>query len=276
MSNFKKKVILTSVFLGTIGFLSGCSTENTSVIEEENEWEETDLALDVETRETTTTGGSCGTDVNFEDLVVETSWISEETGDRDSFNACSVDGEAWMDKYNSGVVMMKCLAADSHRTELKEDNGWESDLSTYKRMRFTAKYTSLPEHGVTIAQVHNRDSGKKVKRPWLRLYIDADRYLKIKETLTTPDQDKSTYDTHEGLKYTSGQEITVTVWTGLSGQEKVKIHVEVGEESFQETLYLTSDWDDYVDTFYLKAGVYTEGDEDRTCTVKYSKFEIKH
>jgi len=106
--------------------------------------------------------------VDFGDLEVETSWLSEDTGDRDVFDAADVDGEEWMDVYNSGIVMMKCLASDSHRTELKEKPGIEASLNTYKMMNYTATLTSIPSHGVTIAQIHNRGG---VQRPWIRVYV---------------------------------------------------------------------------------------------------------
>ncbi|WP_025740293.1 polysaccharide lyase family 7 protein [Aquimarina pacifica] len=255
--------ILKSLFFSCIivAFV-GCSKDEISDI---------DSTEDLTSK--TTSGGSCSSAVNFSDLVVETSWDSGDKDDRDTYGACGVDGEPWMDRYSDNRVMMKCLVGDGHRTELKEETGDEANLTKYKKMVFTAKYTSLPSHGVTIAQIHNR--ANNIKRPWLRLYIDSDRKFKIKETETNPTGSSSDYETYTGMKYASNGEVTITIWTGLSGQEKAKIRVDYDGDRFEETIYPTSAWNNYDDDFYLKAGVYTEGD-DKTATVKYSAFSIKH
>lgn len=212
--------------------------------------------------------------VDFGDLEVETSWISEDTGDRDSFDAVDVDGEDWMDVYNSGVVMMKCLAADSHRTELKEKSGDEAVLTKYKKMYYEATLTSIPSHGVTIAQVHNRTSG--IKRPWIRVYVDADRYIKIKETLTTPwqtsEEGGSTYSTWVGPKYTSGNQFSVEV---LVDNGSASFEIITDGETEGTTLTPYSDWDDYSAGYYLKAGVYTEGD-DLQPQIKFNSFSVEY
>lgn len=207
--------------------------------------------------------------VDFGDLDVETSWITEDKGDRDTFDAIDVDGEEWMDVYSSGVVMMKCLAADGHRTELKEKSGIESSLDTYKQMSYTATLTSIPSHGVTIAQIHNRGG---VTRPWIRVYVDADRYIKIKTTETTPDEDSSTYKEYTGPLYTSGDEFTVTVTTE-NGEAEFQITTD--GTTYNETLTPTSAWDDFENDFYLKAGVYTEGD-DKQPQMKMSSFSLEY
>ena len=216
-----------------------------------------------EVTETVSTG------VDFGDLDVETSWISEDKGDRDTFDASDVDGEEWMDVYNSGIVMMKCLAADGHRTELKEKSGVEASLDTYKKMAYTATLTSIPSHGVTIAQIHNRGG---VNRPWIRVYVDADRYIKIKTTETTPDEDSSTYEEYIGPKYTSGDEFTIVVTTENG---KASFDIITGGTSYNETLTPTGAWDDFENSFYLKAGVYTEG-EDTQPQMKMSSFYINY
>lgn len=219
-----------------------------------------------------TSGGTCGSLANFDDLVVETSWISGNTGDRDTFDACGVDGESWMDKYNSGIVMMKCLSGDGHRTELKEDSGDEASLSKSKTLEFTAKFTNIAENGVTIAQIHNR--GSSVKRPWIRVYIDDDRYIRVKETETNPTGSSSSYSTYTGPKYTSGDEISVSIETGQSGSNAV-VNVQTNGSSWTKSLTPSSAWSSKSSTYYLKAGVYTEGN-DKTPTVKYSYFNIEH
>lgn len=211
--------------------------------------------------------------VNFGNLVVETSWISKNKKQRKTFKANNVDDRVWMDKHSDGAVMMKCLAADGHRTELKEAVGDEANLNKYRKMSFTAQFTNIPENGVTIAQIHNR--GKGVKRPWIRVYIDKDKRVKIKATLTNQLESKSTYEKFEGPKYKPGQEIKVTVRTGIKGQARAKFMVTTDGEFWEQELEPSSSWDVNKDTFYLKAGVYTEG-EDKECTVKYSAFKIQH
>lgn len=263
MKNFTINLGLS--ILTVFSLLVSCSTDDTDDLQSE--------ALVSENTSLSTSGNSCGGAVDFEDLEVETSWISNNKDDRDAFGACGVDGESWFDKYSDGRVMMKCKKGDGHRTELKEAVGDEDKLTKYKRMEFTAKFSSLPEHGVTIAQIHNRNSS--VKRPWIRLYIDSDRKIKIKETETTPNQSQSTYTTSTGFKYVSGKAMTVTIWTGQSGNEKAKFKIESEGNTFQKTLYPSSAWDNYDDDYYLKAGVYTEGD-DKEAKVIYSEFDINH
>lgn len=265
---FFTKPLKTCVLLICLSFFGSCETgevDENNDLELENLTFSKDLLL--------TNGGSCSTNVNFEDLVVETSWISGDKGDRDTFGACGVDNESWMDKATNGNFTFKCLAPDGHRTELKEEVGDESSLTKYKRMKFTAVYNNVPSHGVTIAQIHNR--GTNVKRPWLRLYIDSDGKFKIKETETTPTQSTSTYSTYTGMAYSSGQLVDITIWTGVSGQENAKIRVDYNGARFEKSLVAAADWGSFMSDFYLKAGVYTEG-EDKQAKVTYSEFEIIH
>ena len=214
---------------------------------------------------TTVTNGT----VDFGSLEVETSWISEDQGDRDTFEASDVDGEEWMDVNSSGVVTMKCLAEDSHRTELKEKSGDEASLNTYKKMSYTATLVDVPENGVTIAQIHNRGG---VNRPWIRVYVDYDGYIKIKETDTTPDESKSTYTVYEGPEYNSGDEISVTVTTE---NKKASFKIITNGNTLNETITPSEDWDDFSDSYYLKAGVYTEGD-DTEPQMEFSSFSLDY
>jgi hypothetical protein len=261
-TNFKSLAKKSKLAIFAVAILPALFTTNCSKDELENI--EPTASADVELKATY----SC----NFSDLLVETSWISGDKDDRDSFDAADVDGESWMDVYSDGRVMMKCLAPDGHRTELKEDDGDEAALNEYKKMYFTAKYTNIPENGVTIAQIHNRGG---VNRPFVRLYIDADRYIKIKETETDPTASSSTYTTYTGPKYTSGDAVTIYVWTGLSGEKKGKFTVVTTSTTWSQTVWPSSAWSSFSSDYYLKAGVYTEGD-DLTATVKYNSFSISH
>ena len=259
-------ITATSLILSL--FFINCSNKKPST-------EDEDILIDPETEidKIKTPNGTCSTTVNFEYLVVETRWISQNTSDRDTFAACTVDGEDWMDKYDTDIVMLTCLAGDSHRTELKENTGDETALDHYKKMEFTAKFTNIPENGVTIAQIHNR--GTDVKRPWIRLYIDNNKLIKIKETETNPTGSNSDYTTYTGPEYTENQEVIITFITGENDDKKAEISVELEEITWSQTLFPNEAWNSKSDTYYLKAGVYTEG-HDKTPKVEYSKFSIIH
>lgn len=207
--------------------------------------------------------------IDFDNLEVETSWISKDKGDRDTFVASGVDGESWMDVLSSGVVIMKCLAGDGHRTELKEAPGTEASLNKTREMSYTATLTDVPEHGVTIAQIHNRGG---VKRPWIRVYVHSDNTIRIKTTETTPGEDESTYETYIGPEYNEGDEFSVIVKTGNGVAD---IEIITNGNSLREQLIPTDDWDDYSNDYYLKAGVYTEGD-DVEPEMRMSSFSIEH
>ncbi len=207
--------------------------------------------------------------VDFGLLVVETSWVSKNTENRDTFLASSIDNENWMDVYENGNVMMSCLAGDSHRTELKENSGAEKPLSIYKKMAYTATLNNIPENGVTIAQIHNRGG---VNRPWIRVYVDDDKFIKIKATETTPDENKSTYNTYTGPLYTSGSEFSIRI-TAQNGSAFFEINT--GEASYNKTLTPSTDWNNYQNSYYLKAGVYTEGN-DVEPLLEISKFSINY
>ena len=207
--------------------------------------------------------------VDFGTLEVETSWISENQYDRYVFDASSVDDEEWMYVNSTGTVTMKCLAEDSHRTELKERKGEEASLSIYKEMLYTSILTNIPEHGVTIAQIHNRGG---VSRPWIRVYVHSDKTIRIKATETTPDENNSTYTTYIGPEYISGDELSVSIETK---DGNAYFEIETAGTTFNEILTPSEDWDDFSDSYYLKAGVYTEGD-DTEPQMEFSSFSLEY
>lgn len=207
--------------------------------------------------------------VDFGELQVETSWMTKDKKKRDKFLAKEVDDKEWMDVTPSGSVKLKCLAPDGHRTELKEKPGDENPLTVYRNMNYTARLVDIPENGVTIAQIHNRGG---VKRPWIRVYVDYDRKIKIKATKTTPDQKKSTYDKFVGPQYTAGEEFNIGVEV-KNGEAHFSI--QTNGESFTQVIKPSSDWNNYVDDYYLKAGVYTEGD-DVEPEIEFIRFSITY
>ena len=229
--------------------------------------------LNIETKTLKLLDEDCSTAINFDDLNVETTWISGDEHYIEEYAACGLDNEAWASKFKDGKFMLRCLKDDDQRTELKEAKGDEANLAKYKRMRFTAKFNNIPTKGVTVAKIHNRAKG--VKRPWLRLYLDSDSKFKIKETETDPTKESSTYSVYTGMEYSPNEEVEITVWTGLNEQEKAKIRIDYNGSRFQETLYPSSAWLDFENDYYLKTGVYTEG-KDVEVEVVYSAFNIVH
>ena len=221
--------------------------------------------------------GSCSAYVNFDNLLVETTWDSNDINSRDVYSACAVDNQEWMDRFSDNRVRLKCLSLKKHRTELKEAQGDEKSLSEYKKMEYTAKFFNLPEAGVTIAQIHNRNPS--VIRPYIRLFIDNDHRIKIRETLTGMTQETSvSYKTYTGMKYISGEDIQVTIWTGFQNtKELAQIRVAYKDQRFVTNLDLSNrpEWTPFSKDFYLKAGVYTGGNS-KQATVLYSKFDIIH
>jgi len=223
----------------------------------------------VETGTDTTTTVEASFFIDFGEFKVETSWISGDKSDRDEFVASTIDGEEWMDVEDSGIVVMKCLALDGHRTEIKEKTGVEDSLDTYKKMNYTATLNNIPENGVTVAQIHNRGG---VNRPWIRVYIDDDKYLKIKATETTPDEDSSTYTTYTGPLYTAGSEFSIGITT-QNGEATFEIITN--DITYTEIITPSNDWSNYADSYYFKAGVYTEGDDVQP-EMRMSAFSIEY
>lgn len=212
--------------------------------------------------------------VNFQDLKVETSYISKVKSEREEFLAREVDDTEWMDISEEGIVSMKCLAEHGQRTELKETQGVESSLHTYKRMQYKGVLNNIPSHGVTIAQIHTRGEG--TVRPWIRVYVDYDHYIKVKETDTTPNQETSTYTTYPieqlPVKYVEGDTMNITIETfgGVA-----YFIIESNGAWYRLALTPNEDWNPYANFYYLKAGVYTEG-EDVEPQMNFSYFSIKY
>jgi len=189
------------------------------------------------------------------DFQIETSWLTGEASrTTQSFPAISVSSEPWYTRAASTYVLTS-LRTDGNRTEWKEFPGKEASLSVYKNMQYLAKFENIPENGVTIAQVHNRGG---VNRPLLRVYIHDDNQIHVKVTLTTPDEASSTYYTSEGINYTEGDDVKTQI---LIEDGEIEITVETGGSTLSETIVPSSDWDNYSDSYYLKAGVYTEGND---------------
>ncbi len=207
---------------------------------------------------------ACGTlNFNFYSFDLETSWDNSDPKSSRAidYNPNCVDGKGYLDQKSNGQYVFKCRSADGHRTELKEKLA--RGLYANRKMEYTAIVQNLPADGVTIAQVHNREVGNlEVNRPLLRVYIDDNKKIKVKVTTNSPDNTNGTYTTlpssSGGIPYTSGAEIklAIQIYNG-------KIYIDVSSSSSTTKLDLTvtpsSAWDDHKENYYLKAGVYTEG-----------------
>ena len=137
-------------------------------------------------------------------------------------------------------------------------------------MNYTAELTNLPENGVTVAQIHNSGG---VNRPWIRVHVDNDSYIKIKETETTPDESVSTYTTYDdGPRYSPGDEFSVSIRTQNGNAYFV---IETNGITYTETLSPSSHWNSYSNDYYLKAGVYTEGNNVQP-RLEFSSFSIDY
>jgi hypothetical protein len=191
------------------------------------------------------------------DFYIETSWLSGESSrTTKSFSSTSTDNEIWYDKNSTGYYVMKSLATDGNRTEWKEIE--ESSLTNGKSMTYKAKVESIPQNGVTIAQIHNR--GNNVNRPWLRVFIDDDRKIKIKVTTNNPSNSSGTYQEYTGATYAQGSEYILAI-TYNGGGANVKVTTSSGSTIINKTISPSSSWNSYSNTYYFKAGVYTEGDD---------------
>ncbi len=135
-----------------------------------------------------------------------------------------------------------------------------------KTLSYTASIHNIPENGVTIAQVHNRGNG--VLRPLVRVYIDDDLIVKYK--LTDDPDSPSDYTTITGPLYQEGDPISVTV-TLENGTASFLTTTTSG--SVEETFTPSAKWVPYTTSFYLKSGVYTEGNDTRP-EIHFSEFEL--
>ena len=99
----------------------------TSCVTEENN---TDI-FNTETKTLKLLEEDCSTAINFDDLNVETTWISGDKHYIEEYAACGLDNEEWASKFKDGKFMLRCLKDDDQRTELKEANGDEANLAKY-------------------------------------------------------------------------------------------------------------------------------------------------
>ena len=212
-------------------------------------------------------------DFQINDFYIESSWntIGSLTISEDAAGLSDDEyKDEWEEFYymsNNEITLISPIT-DGERTEFKEKKGFEASLETYKKMDYTAKIMDIPNNGVTIAQIHNRGG---VNRPYVRVYVEHGEVI-IKETITDPDESSSSYVTYDdnGLEYTENTSINVIIETK---DGKAKITIKTTHGSYSETFVPGDDWDEFANDFYLKAGVYTEGD-DSNPMIAFSSFKM--
>jgi len=160
---------------------------------------------------------------------------------------------------------LKSSALKGKRTEWKEKN--QSSLNNYKTMTYEAKVTNIPTDGVTIAQLHNR--GLDVKRPFIRVYIENDR-IHVKETINDLTSASGQWDNaFKGPSYVAGTKFKVKL-TVADGKLNVKVVTTTGAMDENFIPNVTSNV--YDNSYYFKAGVYTEGDNTEP-VIRFYSFE---
>ena len=205
-----------------------------------------------------------GENFNLSTLQIETSW---NTPDRSTVSEnATTFGPTDYYYMDNEVMVLVSKEPDGKRTELKEAPGQERALTVAKTLSYTATIHNIPENGVTIAQVHNRADG--VLRPLVRVYIDDD--LKLKYKLTDDPDSDSEYTTITGPLYQEGDTLQVTV-TLENGTASFLTTTTSG--SVEETFTPSAKWLPYPNSYYLKAGVYTEGNDTRP-EIHFSEFEL--
>lgn len=171
------------------------------------------------------------------------------------FNPSTTDNTTFFDVSSSGYRVFKCFAADSNRTEIKEKQGEESSITADKDMEYIAKLESIPSNGVTVAQIHNRHPD--VSRPLTRVFVKNGVFY-IRTTTNNPNSASGTYSTVTGPNYTSGTDYTLRIRFMSAGYAAITITTT--SSTITTNITPSVNWNSYSSTYYLKAGVYTEGD----------------
>jgi hypothetical protein len=174
--------------------------------------------------------------------------------DRAYFNPSTTDNTTFFDVATSGYRVFKCFAAASNRTEIKEKQGEESAITADKDMEYIAKLESIPANGVTVAQIHNRHPD--VNRPLTRVYVENGVFY-IRTTTNNPNSSSGTYSTVTGPNYTSGTEYKLRIRFMSAGYATITITTT--SSTVTANITPSVNWNSYSSTYYLKAGVYTEG-----------------
>ena len=202
-------------------------------------------------------------------LVIENSW---NTGGCDS-PPCDTNDESLDNFFDTGEpndpyfyltedeseLFLECQLERGRRIEFKQRS--EGPLTSPSVMEFEGVYHSIPDGGMTIAQVHNR--GGSGNKPFFRLELHEDRL----ETVIRRDPEVSSGDTtfdkvdHYFPNNEDYDESPLTVVLE-KGNGEMTIHVTYNgtvilNESYQpdpETRWVTNTG--IANGFYLKAGLY--------------------
>jgi len=204
---------------------------------------------------------------NLDDFQIESSsHLSSSTSTSTtswSYDESDISGSEWY-YLSGGDYYLKSAERDGKRTEFKEYPGKERSLNTNKVLTYEARVNDIPENGVTIAQVHNRGG---VRRPYLRVYIEDGR-IEVKETTNALTNSSGTYKTVNGPSYSENSKLKVQITTS-NGSVNVKVETTSG--TLEEDFTPSGD-DDYENDYYLKAGVYTEGNNTEP-EIRFYSFE---
>ncbi|MBU2996299.1 polysaccharide lyase family 7 protein [Cellulophaga baltica] len=216
----------------------------------------------------------------FGNLEIEESW-NAAVNSNGTYSTTShtidlsntVDEAYFYENSDGDQLNLKCKAEDGRRAEFKEPSGEEGPLTQYRKIDFTAVYFSIPENGVTIAQVHNRGDGGG--KPLFRLELEADGTLKT--VLRDLPNGTSTTDTNSipDFIYDEGDSIRI-----ILKKDNGLVYLKIRQNSewvINTTFEAPEAWNvsNVKDFYYLKAGVYTEGN-DEEARVKYKKFKISY
>ncbi|MFB9055743.1 polysaccharide lyase family 7 protein [Mariniflexile ostreae] len=233
-------------------FFMSCSTENDSNLTTEVLPEQEVLLEEEDVLARASTGR-----FDFADFDGETTYAGAggSISSRAYFNPTTTDNQFYFDVNSSGQRVFKCNQEKSHRTEIKEKSGKESALTTSKDMEYIGKLENIPNLGVTVGQVHNRGTG--VNRPLIRVYVENGKFY-IKTTTNNPTLATGTYSTITGPNYTSGSTFTLRI--RFSGGNAL-VNITTTSGSSASTITPTPNWDGVKTKYYLKAGVYTEGND---------------
>ncbi len=232
-----------------------------------------------ELTDTTLISGSLS---NFDlgDLQIEESWYTTinnsgtySTTSHDIDLSNTIDEEYFYENSAGTQLNLKCKAENGRRAEFKEPTGGEGPLTEYRKIDFTAAYYNIPENGVTIAQVHNRGDGGG--KPLFRLELEANGTLKtVLRDLPNGTSTTNTNIIHNFI-YDEGSSIRIIL---KKYNDLIYLKIRQNNSWIINTTFEAPDaWNenDVKDYYYLKAGVYTEGD-DVQARVKYKKFKISY
>ncbi|WP_299108598.1 polysaccharide lyase family 7 protein [uncultured Winogradskyella sp.] len=264
--NKVKTIRLSQILLcGLFIFLFvGCSSDDTtSDSEDEQDISDDDPIIDDEPSDLEERY------VFGENLVIEHSWDTDGcdsppcSTNQDNLNAVFEntlpnDPYFYMDDDEIELNLV-CQLEKGRRVEFKQTT--EGPLTSYSKMEFEGVYYSIPDGGMTIAQVHNR--GGNSNKPFFRLELHSDKL----ETVIRKDPEVSSSQTsfikmdfpfvNNGNYTLFPLKVTLEKNNGFVSVKVMQDDIVIVDEDFQADT--TTDWANdtgIANGFYLKAGLY--------------------